>query len=336
MSEATGEILELPRIDFARRRAVDAIRLAVTHEGARREARLPVLSWGGGRGPGTLVIAGQHGNEYQGVIILQRIIERLGGALAGNLIIVPAVNPSALRAATRTSPHDGLDLNRSFPGAVDGSPTRQIAHAISTALLPHVEVVLDIHSGGYGSAFIPGVMMHYLAERDQFRRMVSASRKFDLPVRVLIDESQKIGMFDTLVETQGKLFYCPELGGGMLTPEVLEVGYRFVESFLAAFGHLDRAPPARPPRLLEVPDQDHWIKCDADGVFAPLVMPGRTVKAGQPLGTVMSLEDPSAPARAIPSPYDGVVYIVKVGGRVLPDQSIAVVAHPARRRHTAI
>lgn len=330
MARTLSTIAALPQIDFSLPRQILQMRFAVDAGGTRHDYAVPVHVWGGGEGPGTLVMAGQHGNEYQGVLILQRVLQRLDGRLSGNVVVMPGVNPSALAAATRTSPHDGLDLNRAFPGRADGSHTEQIAHAISTVVLPHVDAILDIHSGGYNSAFVPSVMMHDLPDRAQFMRMIQASQGFEVPLRVVIDETHKPGMLDTLAETQGKLFYCPELGGGSLSREVIDGGVLLVESFLASFGHLRDVPaPTRPAPLLHVPDQDHWIKVSADGVFSPMVMPGEAAAEGQVIGEIVSLADISAPAIAVRAPRAGSVYTVKVGGRVRPGDSVGVIAKAA-------
>jgi N-alpha-acetyl-L-2,4-diaminobutyrate deacetylase len=327
MVRSDSGIIDLPRIDFGQKRQSLHMRFAVTIGGERREHSVPVLVWGQGSGPGTLVMAGQHGNEYQGVLILQRILQRLGDRLAGNLVVIPTANPSALAAATRASPHDGLDLNRSFPGRADGSHSEQIAHAISTAVLPHVDAILDIHSGGYSTAIMPSVMMHDLPDKMQFGRMVAASRGFEVPWRVIIDETHKPGMFDSVAESQGKLFFCPELGGGSLSRDVIDGGTRLVETFLATFGHLPGlAPAAVPSPLMHVPDQEHWTRATQDGVFSPLVAPGHSVVQGQLVGELIRLDDPTGPAVAVPAPRTGAVYMVKVGGRARVGDSLIVVA----------
>jgi predicted deacylase len=119
----------------------------------------------------------------------------------------------------------------------------------------------------------------------------------------------------------------------MLTPQLLRLGFRFVESFLVQFGHLEAPPrPARPVRLLEVPDQTHWVRAEADGMFAAAVELNSRVRAGQSLGHIVSLDDPAAPGMPVIAPHDGIVYMINIGGRALPDQSVAVIARPAARR----
>src|SRR3954467_1064841 len=69
---------------------------------------VPIMVASHGYGPTALVLAGNHGDEYPGqvaILKLMRSIEPEG--LAGRLILVPALNLPAAKAATRLSPLDG-------------------------------------------------------------------------------------------------------------------------------------------------------------------------------------------------------------------------------------
>src|ERR1043166_8938898 len=102
-----------------------------------------------GSGPTILLMAGNHGDEYEGQVALGRLIRELDPAeVRGRVIILPSANFPAAMAGTRTSPLDQGNLNRSFPGDPAGGPTAQIAYYIEHELLPRCDFVLDIHSGG--------------------------------------------------------------------------------------------------------------------------------------------------------------------------------------------
>ena len=102
-----------------------------------------------GSGPTILLMAGNHGDEYEGQVALGRLIRDLDPAeVRGRVIILPSANFPAAMAGTRTSPLDQGNLNRSFPGDPAGGPTAQIAYYIEHELLPRCDFVLDIHSGG--------------------------------------------------------------------------------------------------------------------------------------------------------------------------------------------
>ncbi|MDQ3037311.1 MAG: succinylglutamate desuccinylase/aspartoacylase family protein, partial [Myxococcota bacterium] len=75
-----------------------------------------------GPAPGAtaLIQAGIHGDEIAGVHALEELLEEGLRPARGRLIVVPVMNPAALRARQRACPPHGdwagLDLNRQFPG----------------------------------------------------------------------------------------------------------------------------------------------------------------------------------------------------------------------------
>lgn len=77
---------------------------------------VPIVEIGAGEGPTVLLVAGNHGDEYEGRVILQRLTQRIDvGRILGRLIVLPALNLPAVRAGSRLSPLDDGDMNRSFP-----------------------------------------------------------------------------------------------------------------------------------------------------------------------------------------------------------------------------
>ena len=103
-------------------------------------------------------MAGNHGDEYPGQVAILRLMRELDQQpeqVRGRLILIPALNVPAAKAATRLSPLDGKNLNRSFPGQADGTPTEMIAHYLTTVLFPLADIVIDIHTGGRSVDFYP-------------------------------------------------------------------------------------------------------------------------------------------------------------------------------------
>src|SRR5262245_33788447 len=83
-----------------------------------------------GNGPGkTLaIIAGIHGDEYEGTQAIHEIFNHLDAhEVSGNILLVPVANIRAHRVCGRISPDDHLNLARVFPGSKDGTITERIA-----------------------------------------------------------------------------------------------------------------------------------------------------------------------------------------------------------------
>ncbi|MFM7113291.1 MAG: succinylglutamate desuccinylase/aspartoacylase family protein, partial [Planctomycetota bacterium] len=89
---------------------------------------VPIAVVNGGRGPTTLVMAGNHGDEYPGQVAVMRLMRELRAeSVKGRLILIPTLTMPAAKAGTRLSPLDGKNFNRSFPGVEDGTPCESLA-----------------------------------------------------------------------------------------------------------------------------------------------------------------------------------------------------------------
>jgi len=119
------------------------------HRSAYGYIAIPLVAIRNGNGPRVLLTAGNHGDEYEGQIVLTKLARALEvEAVRGSIVILPMMNFPAAQAGMRTSPIDEGNLNRTFPGDPDGRPTAMIAHYVESVLMPEVDAVIDLHSGG--------------------------------------------------------------------------------------------------------------------------------------------------------------------------------------------
>ena len=66
---------------------------------------IPVAVIRNGAGPQVLLTAGNHGDEYEGQVVLTRLIQELQPAqIRGGLVIIPALNQPAVLAALKKFP----------------------------------------------------------------------------------------------------------------------------------------------------------------------------------------------------------------------------------------
>jgi hypothetical protein len=133
------------------------------------------------KGPQGLIIAGIHGDEYEPVLAVMKLIDQLEDRLLfGKLTLVPIVNKSAYFAAARVGV-DKLDLARTCPGNPDGSLTEQVAAEISD-WIRKADFLIDMHTGGnlFDISPLSGYMLHRDASvLDKQREM---ARAFGLPI----------------------------------------------------------------------------------------------------------------------------------------------------------
>ncbi len=301
--------------------------------------RLAITIVRNGPGPGVLFTGGNHGDEYEGPIALMKLIRELEpkDLVGGTVVIMPMINPPAIAAGTRTSPLDGKNLNRVFPGKARGTVTERIAHTITTQVLPHVETVYDLHAGGVAAMIAPSVMFHKLRSKPLMARTVAAMEAFRAPVGIMIKEFESEGMLDTTVEKLGKVFGCCELGGaGMTTPEtvgVTETGIRNLMIHLGIMKGRLKTPVwmgKRQTRYLEALSYGCYADAPAAGIYEPFVELMDKVKKGQPIGQVHSPKAPGRPAAVCKAPRDGVVFMRHAFGLIRKGQKVATIAQETK------
>lgn len=249
---------------------------------------IPVTVVKSGAGPTALLTGGNHGDEYEGPIALFDLARRLTpDGVSGRVIIVPAMNYPAFAAGRRTSPIDGGNMNRVFPGRPDGTVTEKIADYFQRSLLPLADYVLDIHSGGKTLEFLPFAAAHVLPDKAQQARCVAAMEAFGAPYSVMLLEIDNAGMYDTAAEDLGKIFVSTELGGGgSATAATVAIGKRGVTNILKHAGILAGEPECSASVGLEMPDQRCLVTCETPGLVEYCVELGAAVEEGQAIARV--------------------------------------------------
>lgn len=290
---------------------------------------IPITIIRGGDGPTALFTGGNHGDEYEGPIALRDLSYTLNpDEIAGCVILLPSLNHPAFRAARRTSPIDAGNLNRSFPGRPDGSVTQKIAHYVATELVPRADLVLDFHSGGKSLDFIPFAASHILEDKAQEAACEAAVAAFGAPWSMKMLEIDAVGMLDTEVEGQGKVFVTTELrGGGTATAESVAIARRGARNLLHHAGILAGRPEAACSTRLEMPE-GCFLFAETAGLCEPLADLGEEVHAGAPLARIWAKDDMATDPVICPAPIDGILAARHFPGLVQMGDCLAVVAVP--------
>ena len=101
-------------------------------------------------GPTVLFTAGIHGDEVNGVEIVRQLIAKgINKPKCGTIICMPVINIFGFINLKREFP-DGRDLNRVFPGSTSGSLAGRVAYKLMHDIIPHVDLIIDFHTGGSG------------------------------------------------------------------------------------------------------------------------------------------------------------------------------------------
>ena len=291
---------------------------------------IPVTVAKNGKGPTALLTGANHGEEYEGPVALMNLASSLEASqLSGRVIIVPAMNYPAFRAATRTSPIDKGNLNRLFPGKPDGTVTEKIADYFQRTLLPLADVVLDIHSGGKTLEFLPYCSAHRLPDKNQEAACVAAMQAFNAPYSMMMLEIDAVGMYDTAAEEMGKTFVTTELGGGGTTrASTVAVAKRGVRNLLIHAGILKGRLEQGPSQMLDMPNDDCFTFSEQDGLIEPCVDLGQPVRKGDVVAQVWPADRTGVPPTQYRVRMDGVLTARHFPGLVKTGDCIAVTAQP--------
>jgi N2-acetyl-L-2,4-diaminobutanoate deacetylase len=303
------------------------------HDDAWGVTRVPIAVIANGSGPTVIMEGGNHGDEHEGPIIIGELARELDpGKIQGRLILMPANNVHAVIASRRTSPIDGLNFNRSFPGDPAGTITQQISAYVADYIFPMGDAFLDLHSGGSSLDFIPSALIEPTTNEALATRNAAAARAFGAPCTVVV---ANLGDQRTATATAcraGLVTVGSELGGGgRASHEALEIGRRGVRNVLAHLGVLDGAtqPAADLARqILELRGTAAYVYAPAEGVLETFHALGAQVRAGEPAGRIHRVWEPAHEPETITYGCDGILFARRQPGRVRPGNCCVVVASP--------
>ena len=304
------------------------------HDDAWGVTQVPIGIMSNGKGPTVILEGGNHGDEYEGPIVISELMRELDPAMIqGRLILMPANNVHAAIAGQRVSPVDGLNFNRTFPGDPRGSITQQISAFVYDYIFPHGDAFLDLHSGGSSLDIIPSAIIEPSSDPVLTKKNIAAVQAFGAPMTVVIANMGDPRTATASAVRAGLITVGTEMGGGgTVSLDALEVCRKGVKNVLAHLGVLpsEMAVPSEPSTILELPGSRAYVFANMDGVFEPFHKNGTTVSAGQPAGRIHCLWDLSRSPETVYYNADGILYGRRQPGRVRPGNCCLVVASIAK------
>ena len=293
------------------------------HDDAWGVIQIPIAVIKNGTGPTVLLEGGNHGDEYEGPIILGRMIRDLDPAeIQGRLIIIPAINTPAVLAGQRTSPIDGLNFNRCFPGNPDGTMTYQIVHYVHDVLFNIADAFIDLHSGGSSLDILPSAIIEPSDNPELMQKNIEAVLAFGAPCTLVLNNLGETRTSMSSAIRAGLISVGTELGGGgRVSLEGLEVCSRGVRNVLAHLGVM-KGTSATPQqkghktRVKCVPGAMGYVYAPAAGVFEPFHEKGASVEKDSVAGLVHFLDEPARTPVTAYYKCSGTLYARREPGRV--------------------
>jgi N-alpha-acetyl-L-2,4-diaminobutyrate deacetylase len=291
---------------------------------------IPITVAKNGEGPTILFTGANHGDEYEGPIALFDLANNIKAEdLSGRVIIVPGMNYPAFQAGKRTSPIDGGNMNRVFPGNPEGNFTEKIADYFNRTLLPLADYVLDFHSGGKTLDFLPFCCAHVLDDKEQQARCIAAMKAFNAPHSVMLLEIDAVNMYDTAAEKMGKVFISTELaGGGSTTAYTVGIAKKGIRNILRHAGITEGELEVSETVNLDMPDQRCYVFSETSGLVEHCVDLGDEVKTGQLVAKIHNIERTGTDPEEYYAEIDGIYTGRHFPGLVVNGDFLGVIAVP--------
>lgn len=232
-------------------------------------------------GPTVLLTAGLHGDELTGIEIVRRIIRKgINYPACGTIICMPLINIFGFVNQDRDFP-DGRDLNRVFPGSINGSLASRFAYRIMQDIIPHVDYVIDFHAGGRSRFNVPQIRIEpNKIELDELANAFSAP--------FLLYSENIDGSFREACDKLGVKYLLFEGGKALdIDYNVVETGVQGTIRFLDNLNMLHSNFSSQLPLQETIKiTNSYWIRANNSGLFHNFVKNGSFVNEGDVLAKI--------------------------------------------------
>lgn len=232
-------------------------------------------------GPTVMFTAGIHGDEVNGVEIVRQLIAKgINQPKIGTIICMPVINIFGFINLKREFP-DGRDLNRVFPGSTNGSLASRVAHKLLNDVVPHVDLIIDFHTGGSGRFNAP--QLRYTKDQNHLNQLAEVfGAPFVLYSKNLSKSFRtsctKLGK-DMLLFEGGKSFHIDDV--------VTNSGVNGSKRVLKHLGMLKTVfKSSKPKKACLFIEDSKWQRAKYSGMFKASIAVGSKVEKEDIIGNI--------------------------------------------------
>jgi predicted deacylase len=298
---------------------------------------IPVSVFNGAKDGKTLgITAGVHGYEYAPIMGAQKLINSIDlEKLKGVVILVQLAGlDSFLGRSPYTSPVDGKNLNRSFPGSETGTNTEKVAKFITEHIISKADYFMDMHSGD-----APEDLMRYAAyysnsampEVSAKGKAMAVALGFDYVVIFNTDgkdymKKDKLSLYCTAEAFKRGIpsidIECGRLG--IIEPVAVNMVEESVLNLLDYLNFLPLAHQKAERKLPVIIPRRIYTASKFDGIFYPARKAGDFVTKGMKLGHVTNYFGDIL--QTIYAEDDGLLLMIITTPPINKDEDLTVIA----------
>lgn len=257
------------------------------------------------------IVTGIHGDELEGQYVcfeLQRRIEEEKEKLIGIVDIYPAMNPLGIDSITRGIPAFDLDMNRLFPGNIEGNMTEYLAAGIIEDVSGS-DLVIDIHASNIYLTEIPQIRINELHEET----LVPLAEETNIDF-IWVHGANTVleSTFAYSLNSTGTPTLVVEMGVGMRITK--DYGDQMVDGILNVMQKLGiwsgQVKTPRKPIISRNPEDVSYLNASVGGLFIPFVKHGAKLRQGEIIGKIV---DPlcGTVLDEVKAPVDGILFTIR-------------------------
>lgn len=257
------------------------------------------------------IVTGIHGDELEGQYVCFQVIQRIREQpelLTGIVDIYPAMNPLGIDSVTRGIPGFDLDMNRIFPGDLQGTMTEYIAHKLVEELSGS-DLCIDIHASNIYLTEIPQIRIN---EQHQDKLVPMAERmNVDFiwvhGASTVLESTLAYSLNSTKTPT-----LVVEAGVGMrITKNYCE---QLVDGIFYTMKEMGiwqgEVKPVRKPFLATEEDSVYFFNAPKAGIFVAAANHWEMLEAGELVGTIVNPLSGEVLAE-IRTPVKGILFTIR-------------------------
>lgn len=258
------------------------------------------------QGPCLLICAAFHGDEINGIEIIQRLLKlNIFKSFYGTLIAIPVVNVYGLMSRSRNL-LDQRDLAGSFPGSKTGTFASRLAYSLNKGILNLATHFIDIHSGEPHYTKFPQIQTSF-----EHKEALEMAKIFQPSVIVQIN-AQKGLAFKMLNDNKPVLVY--DAGEALRIDEyAIKIGINGIIRVMKYLGMLKTPMKHRKSIIPLNVKSTIWIRSPGSGLYKLQKKLGSYVQKNELLA---SIKDPFGTRQKhnVISPANGII----IGNNTFP------------------
>jgi len=289
--------------------------LEIVEDGMGVPIVIPVIiAKGKSNSPVVGLTAAVHGNELNGIPVIQRLFNEIDiSELNGTIIGIPVLNtPSYLRKKRRFL--DDVDLNHIMPGKENGTVSQIYAWRIVNKVIKNFDYLLDLHTASVGR------INSYYIRADMTDKTVRKMALLQNP-QIIVHNPPSDGTLRGTADELKIPAITFEVGNPNLFQKgMIRDGLTGIHNLLGHLGVTDSEVEEISEETI-ICERSYWIYCDQGGLLAVHPKVTEIVEEGQLIATLRNIfgdviKEYNAPERGVVI-GKSVSPVNQAGGRIL-------------------